>query len=80
MKKIALHGALDVNNFGDVLLAKIYSDWIVAAGAIPVMPSAIHSVREQISAAIDGSYSKADAIIYIGGGYFGEPPRRYPGV
>ncbi len=71
--RVALHGALDLANFGDVLLGKIFAEWVREAGAIPTCPGAAPAVAAELGTAA-GTYRDADALLFIGGGYFGEPP------
>lgn len=79
MKKIAIQGALNVDNFGDVLLGRIYSDWLSQCGCQVYAPKAKQTVLDEMPNACRGDFSSADALAYIGGGYFGEPPRRFLG-
>jgi len=77
--KVVVQGALNVDNFGDVLLGRIYTDWIAESGIEVVAPKAISLVLSELPNATKGSCTDADALIYIGGGYFGEPPRSFLG-
>jgi polysaccharide pyruvyl transferase WcaK-like protein len=79
MKKVAVQGALNVDNFGDVLLGRIYTDWLSESGSEVLAPKAIDSVLSEMPNANKGAFSEADALVYIGGGYFGEPPRSFLG-
>lgn len=72
-KIVALHGALNIDNFGDVLLGRIFADWLRNCGLRVIAPSAAPNIAEQIGADCTLSYGAADALLYIGGGYFGEP-------
>ncbi|PTQ13139.1 hypothetical protein CLG96_03135 [Sphingomonas oleivorans] len=79
MTVIALQGALNVDNFGDVLLGRIFADWVRSSGCEVVAPFASQSVYPQMLLDKPGSFSDADALLYIGGGYFGEPSRSFLG-
>lgn len=75
---IALHGAYRGNNFGDVLLLSLFAGWIreTIPDASVLLPFASPVVRGLVTA--EGSSSphsvfRANALIYGGGGYFGEP-------
>jgi polysaccharide pyruvyl transferase WcaK-like protein len=77
--KIAVQGALNVDNFGDVLLGRIYTDWLAESGAQVFSPKAKESVLSEMPNSIRGNFKDADALVFIGGGYFGEPPRSFLG-
>ena len=72
---VILHGALDIDNFGDVLLAQIFSTWLREEDFEVLLADASPLVRDQLgpTAALGGR--EPSALVYIGGGYFGEPPR-----
>lgn len=78
-RAIALHGAYHIDNFGDTLLLAIYASWIreIVPGTVVTMPYAAPPVRAAAGAVDGPSHTTpwtADAIVYGGGGYFGEPP------
>lgn len=79
MPTIAIQGALNVDNFGDVLLGKLFADWVKEAGSDVIAPFSSNATRSQMGVARPGSFSQADALLYIGGGYFGEPDRSFLG-
>lgn len=72
---LAIHGALEINNFGDVLLGRIFCDFAREAGWSIAAPSAAPEVAAQLGELVSLDYEAADKILYVGGGYFGEPPR-----
>lgn len=78
-KLLAIHGALEIDNFGDVLLGRIFCDWAREAGWEVTVPSAAPKVAVQLGDLVTANYQNADKILYIGGGYFGEPPRSFLG-
>ena len=77
---LAIHGAYYDNNFGDLLLLKIFENWAIAATgdqiAYPLVPG-----REQSRFSTyfpDAAYGLGqrrswNGLIYGGGGHFGEP-------
>jgi polysaccharide pyruvyl transferase WcaK-like protein len=79
---VALHGSYQTDNYGDVLLMTIYARWIRAAwpGVRVVMPSPNVSAIAIAPAGPDATgfraLSGAAALVYGGGGYFGEPALR----
>ena len=77
---ISLHGAYYNNNFGDLLLIKIFENWIKAKVnqtiVYPLVPQADRdSFRTHFPKATIGleQSQRWQALIYAGGGYFGEP-------
>ncbi|PKR89658.1 hypothetical protein CXZ10_09870 [Pleomorphomonas diazotrophica] len=76
--RVRLHGAFEVENFGDILLAKIFANWVQEAGGIPVGTSVPAYLQSELDLATS---TKADVagVIMIGGGYLGEPPRSLVG-
>jgi polysaccharide pyruvyl transferase WcaK-like protein len=79
MKRAALHGAYTTNNFGDVLLMQIFARWMREAGAERlVMPLAPEKNVRAVGADESGwgPLLNSQAMIYGGGGYFGEPPKQ----
>ncbi|WP_404466675.1 polysaccharide pyruvyl transferase family protein [Planococcus rifietoensis] len=79
-KNIALHGSYYHHNFGDLLMLDIMTKWIKEENDLNkvFLPHASESVANVL--AVDGfgikSLLKADALIYGGGGYLGEPPTK----
>ncbi|HET9275932.1 MAG TPA: polysaccharide pyruvyl transferase family protein, partial [Gemmatimonadales bacterium] len=77
---IALHGAYRGGNFGDMLLLGIYAKWIreIMPGSRVILPFMHRSLSGLIDA--DGRGARhllgAAALVYGGGGYFGEPDKR----
>ena len=77
---ISLHGAYYNNNFGDLLLIKIFENWIKSKVnqtiVYPLVPKADRdSFRSHFPKATIGLEKSQhwQALIYAGGGYFGEP-------
>ncbi len=76
---VSLHGSYFVRNFGDVLLMAICRRWIdrAAARSVTVLPFALPEIRREAEARSEGGIStllRSQALVYGGGGYFGEPP------
>lgn len=75
---VGVHGSYFHENFGDILLVAKYRQWVTEAapGATTVLPMASERARELIGAHARGLHklSKAKALVYTGGGYFGETP------
>lgn len=80
MKKISLIGALWTNNFGDLLLARLFADKVAVKCAVPVFPSIDRNVASEIGLARChqgiSEFFKSDAAIFVGGGYMSESPSR----
>ncbi|WP_020410679.1 polysaccharide pyruvyl transferase family protein [Hahella ganghwensis] len=76
-KTVAIIGRLDLDNFGDVLLGRIFTQWLKECQLRVICPGASEVVAKQMQIDAIGDYSEADAVIYVGGGYFGEPPGRF---
>lgn len=72
-RTVAIIGRLDLDNFGDVLLGRIFVEWLKNCQLRVICPGASEEVAREIQLDAIGCYSDADAILYIGGGYFGEP-------
>lgn len=77
---IALHGAYYNNNFGDLLLIKIFERWLREAGVDEIVfpmvdPSERTQFEKEFPAAKYGldSVAQWNGLVYAGGGYFGEP-------
>lgn len=78
MKQIALHGAYTTNNFGDVLLGRLFAGWIREAGADSLaltFPSEANKVALGGDAFGWEGLASSKGLIFGGGGYFGEPPK-----
>ena len=74
---IALHGSYFGHNFGDILLMMIYTKWIQELGFNVELPFTSEENNKVIGA--DGNFGfnslkRAEALVYGGGGYFGEKP------
>ena len=76
--KIALHGSFHLDNFGDTLLGLIFVKWIKKHTDRIACPGAHPTVLAQFGIPNDFAYSDADAVVFAGGGYFGEPPVSFP--
>ncbi len=77
--RVALHGSYFTDNFGDILLMQIYLRWLREAveGAevlMPFLPAATSHHFDVPAGRGYGALLRADALVYGGGGYFGEPP------
>lgn len=77
---ISLHGSYFGNNYGDILLVNIFSDWIRAyyGGNVTInLPLADKGKTKDLpeSTASIMSLTKSQALIYCGGGYFGQQPK-----
>src|SRR5688572_15194714 len=74
---IALHGAYRHDNFGDMLLLGIYIRWIreTYPGCRVILPFLRNDLTGLVSADGRGlaELLRASALVYGGGGYFGEP-------
>jgi polysaccharide pyruvyl transferase WcaK-like protein len=75
MKTISLHGSYFQNNFGDILLMAIITNWLKEAGYSVNLPVSFESMRKLIGADTIGysNYLQSEALVFGGGGYFGEP-------
>lgn len=78
--KIAIHGAYYDNNFGDLLLLKIFDNWARAAISpqvvYPLVPKAEQTRFKKYFPEAQfslGQHQSWQALIYGGGGHFGEP-------
>lgn len=84
MKKyICLHGAINVDNFGDTLFALYFYNWLIETNTIDdeniIIPYAHNRVRKLLNISkLKGirGILKSDKIVFIGGGYLGERPNR----
>lgn len=79
-KEIALHGSYYYQNFGDILMLDIMTKWIKEYNNEykVFLPHASEEITQNIGADGYGTKSllKADALVYGGGGYLGEPPSK----
>ena len=78
-KNILLCGAHQTNNFGDTLLAFLFAREILSAGHQLHVPFANPELRNQLARLgwkNTPPPKRFDALIYHGGGYFGEPSRK----
>lgn len=78
-KKIILHGAFKGDNFGDTLLLYLCHKSVSASGNISVVSNVSENTLKQIDKqryilGKDTSFNSCDALLYCGGGYFGEQP------
>lgn len=74
MKTVSIIGKIDIENFGDLLLARLFVDWIKPHNLRVICPGVPQDIVQQIGAHDSGSFSESDLFLYIGGGYFGEQP------
>jgi polysaccharide pyruvyl transferase WcaK-like protein len=79
---LAIHGGYFDNNFGDLLLIKIFENWAKSVSDLPVVyPHVPEKEQGRYGKLFPNSYygikqNKAwKALIYAGGGHFGEPDR-----
>lgn len=79
--KISLHGSYFVNNYGDILLMKIFSQWIREYDSsieisYPLLRSGV--IIDKPNNTSNGVFNllRSNALVFFGGGYFGEPPVR----
>jgi polysaccharide pyruvyl transferase WcaK-like protein len=75
---LRLHGAYEVENFGDILLARIFADWAREAGWEPITIGAPDYVHRDLNLSPDVTDAPR-AVLLVGGGYLGEPKRSLPG-
>ncbi|MFK7831132.1 MAG: polysaccharide pyruvyl transferase family protein [Congregibacter sp.] len=71
-----LHGAFHGENFGDLLMARLYSRWVRDTHThYPALPfvSGAKSVALGVEASHLVDFRKSSALLYCGGGYLGEP-------
>ncbi|MGM0302689.1 hypothetical protein IGI66_002311 [Enterococcus sp. AZ048] len=80
MKKVIIHGATWTDNFGDTLFFEVFGDKIRNLGYEPVLVNADNNLVKQLSFEINNyknlkkALRESSAIVYVGGGYFGEAP------
>lgn len=73
--KISLHGSYFGDNFGDVLLVKVFHNWIKEIDPniqinYPLMFDENYEIQPDNKGIIN--FLKSDLLLYCGGGYFGE--------
>lgn len=80
-RAIVLHGSLQGKNFGDVLLLATYTNWIRSiAPNLPIKTSNAGNFARSYSGLVkskEPTYLASklrEPVIFIGGGYLGEPP------
>lgn len=76
---LRLHGAFEVENFGDILLARIFADWARECGWQPMVVDAPDYVKRDLGLIEESRPVKPQALLLFGGGYLGEPKRTLPG-
>lgn len=77
--RISVHGSYFFNNYGDILLVDLFSNWVKEYKPEVELNYPMLN-RNEISGLSKGSTGLwnlliSDALIYCGGGYFGEQPR-----
>lgn len=77
--RVALHGSYFTDNFGDILLMQLYLRWLREAAEgvqvlMPFLPAATSHHFDVAEGRGYGALLRTDALVYGGGGYFGEPP------
>ncbi|MBE0534673.1 MAG: polysaccharide pyruvyl transferase family protein [Phycisphaerae bacterium] len=76
--KVAFLGSSYSDNFGDVLLFKLFLSWIkeVVPTATAIIPFAAGAFRKSLEADQYGMryLPLVDKVVFVGGGYLGEPP------
>jgi polysaccharide pyruvyl transferase WcaK-like protein len=75
---VRIHGAFEVENFGDILLMRIFADWVRQAGWEPLVVDAPLYVRKELNLGAEATM-EPKAVLMVGGGYLGEPNRKLPG-
>lgn len=83
MKKVSLHGSYFGDNFGDTLFVIEYVNWLKELDSYDknkvMLPFAGDRVRELVDVSEKRgirSILNSDVVVFIGGGYLGEPPTR----
>lgn len=76
---ITIHGSYYNHNYGDFLLLQIFADWIKEVCS-DVQINYLHADREMMEELPEGTSGfkgllHSKAMIYCGGGYFGEPSK-----
>lgn len=81
MKKniVSLHGSYFFNNYGDILLVNLFASWICQACTnVEInLPMANRAKINELPGEKNGLLNllKSKALVFCGGGYFGEQPR-----
>lgn len=79
--KISLHGSYFGNNYGDVLLMKMFTQWVreydpsITINYPKLKQGLILDPPENATSGL-WNLIKSDALVFFGGGYFGEKPTR----
>ena len=78
---ISLHGSYFGNNYGDILLVNLFAKWIRhSCPDIAInMPLGSRSIAPDLEYDMTGIMNllRSKALIFCGGGYFGEKPKHY---
>jgi polysaccharide pyruvyl transferase WcaK-like protein len=72
---VRIHGAFEVENFGDVLLMQIFANWVRELGWEPYVQDAPSYIRRELGLQ-DDVIGEPEALLFVGGGYLGEPNRK----
>lgn len=79
-KLVSLHGSYFSNNYGDILLIKLFYRWIqgVSDDIVINLPMAYKRRVKELPTKKYGVFNllHSKCLIYCGGGYFGEQPKR----
>ena len=74
---VAVHGSYQTDNYGDLLLIALYARWVreLLPIAQVVHPAPVRPARRWLPADASGwdALVRSGALVYAGGGYFGEP-------
>lgn len=73
---VVVHGSNRNENFGDILLMKLYKEWIEKEGSEVIMDRVGAYFSKYFQLPQLGLFSvlfKANKLVFGGGGYFGEP-------
>jgi len=79
MSSILLHGATWVDNFGDTLFFEVFGSELLKNGHKPFLYNANEKIVKNLTFEISNernvfkAIKKANYIVYVGGGYLGEP-------
>ena len=83
MKKVILHGSYYGDNFGDTLFVIHYINWLRSAEGYNAQNVYLPFAGERVRGLVNVSSKKGlrcffegDLLVFIGGGYLGEPPSR----
>jgi polysaccharide pyruvyl transferase WcaK-like protein len=79
----AIHGAYYDNNFGDLLLMRIFENWVRSALSIPIVYPLVPKAECRRFGRLFpdsefglGTCTRWTGLLYAGGGHFGEPHRQ----